>query len=235
TLPDGTRLRRDGGTDLESRMTPYTVEPGKDLALPGNAFLQWTDDGKALVLHGQENTGFYCGLYWSFEGLKPGKYLVSAEYTLANSPDPAQPAWVGKVRTPPVEFEVLNSRAGLNESKAVRARGVDFQTVGDPQRPAPAPGGRQSIDLGFAITNPTDKTLVFNLYDTLWPVLKSAGGKPFECTKRRLRTAPALPVLVAPGKVETVLYRAGLVRLPDGQTLRLFVPDVSGRTWYFPA
>jgi RNA polymerase sigma factor (sigma-70 family) len=233
SLPDGTPLRMAGGTDEGSRMNPWTIEPGKEMALLGHSFLQWTPEGKTLALYGQENTDFYRGVYWSFEGLKPGKYLLSAEYTLTKSPDPAKPVWLGTVKTHAVEFEVIDSRAGLNESKAVRVGGVDFQAVVEPKRSAPKPGGRQFIDLGFGINNPTDKTLVFNLFDTLLPVLKSSDGTAIKCEQVRLRTAPALPVLVGPRQVETVLYRAGLLWQPDGKALRLFGPDRSGGTWYF--
>ena len=52
TLPDGTPLRVSGGADGKRPAQPYTVQPGKDLFLPGNAFLQWTPDGKTLRLNG---------------------------------------------------------------------------------------------------------------------------------------------------------------------------------------
>jgi RNA polymerase sigma factor (sigma-70 family) len=233
TLPDGTPLHKDSGTDPESSRSPYTVEPGKTLTVPGNASFQWTADGKTLMLHGQETSGYYRGRFWSFEDFKPGKYLLSAEYTLEKSPDKSRPVWLGKVKTETVAFEVIESRAGLNESKAVRAGGVDFQTVVEPKRPAPAPGGRQFLDLGFGITNSTDKPLLFNLYDTLQPVLKSADGKSFQRELRRLRTSPALPVLAGPGRTETALSRAVLVWEQDGKTLRLSGPDGSFGTWYF--
>jgi hypothetical protein len=175
TLPDGTPLRTGGGADGTRLAQPFTVQPGKDVVIPTNAFLKWTPDGKTLRLNGQDGTGWF----WWFEDLKPGRYLLSAEYARKESPDPAKPAWLGKVTTEAVAFEILDGRAGLKESEAVRVKGVDFQAVAEPKVPAPGPGGRQPLDIGLGITNRQEKPLLFNVYDTIRPALRSADGKAF--------------------------------------------------------
>jgi hypothetical protein len=84
------------------------------------------------------------------------------------------------------------------------------------------------------VTSAADKTLLFNLYDTLEPVLRSADGKVFpRAAHVRKRTAPAPPVIAGPRKAETILRRARLEWLPGGKTLRLTGPDGSGGGWYF--
>src|SRR5262249_47098163 len=143
------------------------------------------------------------GWFWWCD-LKPGRYLLSAEYDPERDPRPAQPAWGRKVHTEAVAFEVLGGDAGLKRSGPERASGVEFQAAVEPQVPVPAAGGRQALDLGLRLTNGGDGTLLFNLFDTLWVSLRSADGKEFKRAGGRLRTAPAAPVLVGPGKTETV-------------------------------
>jgi hypothetical protein len=227
-LPDGTPLPMNRGADGKGNPSAFTVEPGKETLLPCYAALAWTPDGKVLQLTGQDNSGFF----WSCD-VKPGRYLLSAEYQLEKPADPDRPTWVGKVKTEAVPFEVLESRVGLKESKAVRVNGVDFQAVVEPKAPAPPPGGRQPLDLGLGVTNPGEGLLRFNLFDTLRPELQTADGKPLELAHQRLRSFVPLPMLAGPGKTETVLRHSNLEWLPGGKALRLKGPDGAGGTWHF--
>src|SRR5262249_8794936 len=52
-------------------------------------------------------------------------------------------------------------------SDAVRVAGVDFQVVCDAKCQIPPPDRRQFVDLGLRLTNRGEKTLLFNMYDTL--------------------------------------------------------------------
>jgi hypothetical protein len=243
TGPDGKPLKMGGGTDRRP-LDPVTVEPGKAVTLPGHvpyeAALQWTPDGKTLELRTAGRGGSWAdqtGFGWSIEGLKPGRYLLSGEYELKESPDPAKPVWLGKVKTQAVAFEIVEGYAGLNRSTAVHRGRVDFQAVVESKRSVPPPGGRQPIDIGLGITNGGEKPLLFNGYDTIRPALRSAAEalsfKAFKVNGRRTRSFIPGPILVGPGKTGTIWRRAHLEWLPDGKTLRLIGPDGAGGTWYF--
>jgi RNA polymerase sigma factor (sigma-70 family) len=228
TTPDGKPLPMQGGRDGKRVAAPLTVAPGKEIMLAQFATLQWLRDGKQLVLHGQDDTGFF----WAYEDVAPGRFLLSAEYEIADGAAVDAAAWRGKVKVGPVAFALVEPRAGLALSAPVRVAGVAFEAAVEPLCPVPPAGGRQPLDLGLSVTNSGDKLLLLNLYDTLRPRLKSAAGKEFQVGGERLRTAPAWPVLVGPGKVETILRHAHLAWQADGKALQLSGPDGSAGTWH---
>jgi RNA polymerase sigma factor (sigma-70 family) len=124
-------------------------------------------------------------------------------------------------------------KAGVAESQAVRVNQVDFQTAVEQKCPVPAVGGRQHLYLGLRITNQSGKPLLINVYDTLRPMLQAADGKAIPTQwGQRLRSFVPAPVLVGPGKTETVLRCPSLEWLPDGKTLRLKGPDGAGGFWF---
>src|SRR5205085_7288976 len=73
----------------------------------------------------------------------------------------------------------------------------------------------------------------FNKRDTLRPILLAADGKALDVRQgQRLRSFIPAPLLVGPGKTETILRCAHLEWLADRKTLRLRGPDGSGGFWY---
>src|SRR5262249_261665 len=91
----------------------------------------------------------------------------------------------------------------------------------------------QTIDVGFRLGNRGDKPLAFNLFETLRPALKSADGKTVERGEVRKRTAPPPPVVVGPGKTETIVRQARLVWTGPGKTMSSIIPGVSDGAWQF--
>src|SRR5262249_42217148 len=88
-------------------------------------------------------------------------------------------------------------------------------------------------DLGVRLTNRGDKTLTFSLFDTIRPMLKTADGKALRVDGGRDATRRVEPIVVAPGKSETVRWRARLESLKDGKSFRLGWTDGTGMLWYF--
>jgi hypothetical protein len=103
TTADGKDLPFGAAADATRKAKEVPLAPGKDLYLSANAQLVRSADGKTLRLNGSD--GF--GLFWWCEDLKPGKYLVTADYQIDKSPDPAKPFWLGKVKTDPATFEIV--------------------------------------------------------------------------------------------------------------------------------
>ena len=101
-------------------LAPVTINPGKEMMPFFDATLHWTPDGKKLQLH-ITNLEDFDQLY---DDIKPGKYLLTAEYALEKSPDASTPFWTGTARTEPVAFEILD--APPNASKPVRVEGLEF-------------------------------------------------------------------------------------------------------------
>ncbi len=110
-----------------------TIDPGKGMTPPVNATLRWSPDGKKLQLHITNLEDFQ----QEYDDIQPGKYLLTAEYTLEKSPDASQPFWTGMATTEPVAFEIL---AAANVSKPVRVEGLEFtaQRRRASRRPRPA-------------------------------------------------------------------------------------------------
>jgi RNA polymerase sigma factor (sigma-70 family) len=227
--PDGKALRMSGGADGIRAAAPITVESGKDSVLSGHAVLGWDLEGVKLRLSGTDDTAYF----WWVDDLKPGRYLLTAEYEMEKAADATKPFWTGKVKTEAVEFEVTDGRAGLKESKAVRAAEVDFQAVVEAKVPAPAAGAQQRFDVGLGLANRGEKALLFNLFDTVRPVLKSADGKELKSTGVRKRTACPLPVLLGPAETQTVTWSARLETSEDGKSLRLSWADDTAGAWVY--
>ena len=199
-------------TDYSPEFNHWTLKGGKAQVIHSGATLEWTADGKTLRLRAWNEAG----TIWWFEDLRPGQYLLSAEYEYAKSGGPNGSAWVGKVRTQSVRFEIVPTLTGLKQSKPVRAQGVDFQAVVEPTWVAPRRGSRE-IALGLSITNHMKKPLVFNFTDTpLTPVLRNAAGQIMEYSYERVRRkVRSLPILVGPGKTQTRLYCTSSSRIKD--------------------
>jgi RNA polymerase sigma factor (sigma-70 family) len=228
--PDGKALRLSGGADGIRPAQAITVEAGKETVLSGHASLEWVGEGKTLRLGGGDDTA----CFWFVEDLKPGRYLLTAEYAMEKQPtDAPQLFWTGTAKTESVEFEVVEGAAGLKESKAVRAAEMDFQAVAEAKATAPAAGGRQPFDVGLRLTNAGEKPLLFNLYDTVRPVLKTADGKAIASSGVRKRTALPPPRLVKAGQTETVTWAARLEPSEDGKSLRLAWADDTAMSWIF--
>ncbi len=115
-------------------LAPVTINPGKEMMPFFDATLHWTPDGKKLQLH-ITNLEDFDQLY---DDIKPGKYLLTAEYALEKSPDASTPFWTGTARTEPVAFEILD--APPNASKPVRVEGLEFTAQREcaSRRPHPA-------------------------------------------------------------------------------------------------
>jgi hypothetical protein len=88
------------------------------------------------------------------------------------------------------------------------------------------------VDIGFRISNPTKKDLVFNLFDTLDLSMQDADGKGLTTLGGRKATSPAPPVHVPAGKSKVVSWGAELEWVAEGKVLRLRGSDGSGGIWY---
>jgi RNA polymerase sigma factor (sigma-70 family) len=216
----GTELKIVQGRDGKPPPTPPTLLwPGASWTWGPEARLGWT---KTSTLQFWGPDGHGVPGFWSFDGLKAGKYRLVVEYTNRNARQGDVDLWVGTAATAEAKFELV-----------ARVKQVDFQATAEAKCLTPAPGGQEPLDLSLRLTNRSDRPLLFNLSDTLWPVLRSADGTSFKRDGGRWGTSPAPPVLVGPGKGAMVVGRAHLEWLPDGKSLRLVYPDGSGGGWYF--
>jgi uncharacterized protein (TIGR03067 family) len=87
----------------------------------------------------------------------------------------------------PTKIKVQDTEQAI--SQAIRVADVEFQVVSDAKCQTPPPGKQQFVDLGLRLTNRGEKTLLFNLFDTLKLGLKSADGTPIEYKWGRKRTS----------------------------------------------
>jgi hypothetical protein len=125
-------------------------------------------------------------------------------------------------------------KAGLAESMAVRAGGVDFQAVVQRHMTAPAPGAVIPVNLGLRITNPGKKPLLFSLEGSFRYILRTPDGKIFSgmsLGSYRPRRTP--PVQVDPGKATTISLAAWLRGSRDGKSLRLRINGKDSNGWGF--
>jgi RNA polymerase sigma factor (sigma-70 family) len=201
------RLRRrafaPGGQ--RGKNSPWTLKPGAEDATEGSYDLTTLFD-----LSG------------------PGRYTVQYLY------EEKQGGWEGMLLSNKASFEVFAKKDKKNEdlvkSEPVRAGGVDFQAVVQGKVTAPAPGGTEAVDLGLRITNRGAKPLVFSLFFTVQPVLRSADGKMFGRGRRSHQVYHR--VQVDRGESKTFYRRARLEWRKDG-TLRLVTVDGVGLVWWF--
>jgi RNA polymerase sigma factor (sigma-70 family) len=158
---------------------------------------------------------------------KPGAYQVNVKFYDVGL------KMLAPIDSGPVRFQLAPKKlvGPQAESEPVRVNDVDFQAVIDPKCAAPASGERQLLELGLRITNGGNRSLWFNVYDTLQPVLQTADGKRLTISATRLRTSLPRPVLVGPGKTETIFRSPHLQWLPDTKTLRLIGPDGASGIW----
>lgn len=208
-------LFSDSGKEENPHSWFRVIGRGEELVCSASASLEWAPDGQVLRLTGCNGTD----TGWWFDGLGPGEYFLSAEYESKS---------VGKVKTEPVRFTIVPTLAGLKRSKPVRVNGVDFQAVVEP-RQGPLQDRMQPIIFGLSITNRTGRPFLFNMFDTREIGLRNAAGQDIHCSYEREETDYTGPVLVGPGKTETVLYDASIWP-GDGNTLEMFTHE-SGGTW----
>ena len=98
---------------------PVTINPRKEMTPFFDATLHWKPDGKRLQLEITNNEDFQ----QLYDDIKPGKYLLTAEYALEKSPNTTEPFWTGAAKTEPVAFEILDA---ANVSKPVRVEELEF-------------------------------------------------------------------------------------------------------------
>jgi RNA polymerase sigma factor (sigma-70 family) len=218
TGPDGRKMAPVPNPPAAVATLPQRspFESGSFIVGPGQT--AWVSDCLRWINQARAETGAYVRRgYYPMEA--PGTYRLRIR--------------LGKATSNELVLKVLGNE-GLAESPAVRANEVDFQTVAEAKCPLPAPGGKQPLYLGLRITNRGAAPLWFNKYDTLRPALTTADGRevPFR-GGQRLRSFVPAPVLVGPGKAETVLRCPYLEWLPDGKVPRLRGPDGAGGFWYF--
>jgi uncharacterized protein (TIGR03067 family) len=164
---------------------------------------------------------------------RPGRYTVQYVYE-----EKHDGGWKGRLLSTKAAFAVVAKAKAvkkdrLAESKAVRVNGVDFQAVVQKQMATPAPGGALAVDLGLRITNRGKKPLLFNLFDTIRPTLKSPQGKAFKNSGVRKRTAYPAPILLPAGASKTFFWRGRLECPQGGGALRLVWADGTGMTFIF--
>src|SRR5262249_26646385 len=118
-------------------------------------------------------------------------------------------------------------------SDAVRVADVDFQVICDAKCWIPPQDKKQFVDLGLRLTNRGEKTLLFNLYDTLKLGLKTADGTPIKYEWMRLRTAIPRPIVLGKGETRTVYIDAQLRWRGEAPVLQLGGTDPTGGFWHF--
>ena len=201
---------------------PVTVEAGKDVVLAYPGRLAWSDDGKTLSLGGTDDSGGH----WRFDGLRPGKYHLIVEYDTGGWGDGEPDRWVGKVRTEPVELEILDAR---NESKPVRVDGLEFTALAPARVAAPPPGGKTDVGIEMRVVNVSEKRLLLTTFDVIRPRLITPDGKTIEPELSRPDKAPVTPLAnLAPGDSWTWRPEARLQWTTDRATLQLTGPDTHG-------
>ena len=216
TTAGGKPLRSGGGKNEYPDEDSVVIEPGNDSAIYNYANLEWTPDAKSLRLTGMNGTDSV----W-FEDLRPGDYFLWAEYDWVG---------VGKVRAEPVPFTIIPTLADLKQSKPVSVQSIDFQVVTEP-RVTLVRGAECLITFGLKITNHSKKLWYFNLFDTRQIRLRNEAGKQIEGMYEREETEYTSPVIVLPGKSETVLYQ-GTIQSDEKNAYSLRVPE-SGGDWTF--
>ncbi len=180
TSPDGKQQAWTYERLRTANVPPVTVDAGKDVVLAYPGRLAWSDDGKTLSLGGTDDSAGH----WRFDGLRPGKYQLVVDYYTGDWAEGKPDRWVGKVRTEPVEFEILDAR---NESKPVRVEGLEFKALAPARIAAPSPGGKVDVDIGMHVVNVSDKPLTVWTDDAARPRLTTADGKELN-PERALRT-----------------------------------------------
>jgi hypothetical protein len=204
--PEG-RLRRRAFAPVGewSKKIPWTLQPGAEDATEGNYDLTTL-----------------------FDLSNPGRYTVQYLY------EARQGFWEGMLLSNTAPFEVVAKKEkkddGMVKSKPVRAGRIDFQAVAQGKIIAPAPGGTEAVDLGLRITNHGVKPLVFSLFFTVQPILRSADGKMFGRGRRSHQVD--FRINVDKGESKTFYRRARLEWRKDG-TLRLVAVDGVGLVWWF--
>ena len=227
TAPDG-KAREWRYERLRSRQVPpVQLDAGKDVTIPFNGRLTWSDDGKTMRLGGTDDSAGH----WWFDGLLPGKYLLTADYENTAAADSALPVrgpyWRGKVQAEPVAFEILEAP---NASKPVRVEGLEFTALAPARVAVPPAGQTADVDLGLRIVNVSDKPIALEVNDVLNPRLVAPNGKePLKPDVGRDGSPrPRPPVTLAPGDSWTWRPEARLQWTTDRAALQLCGPDGRG-------
>jgi hypothetical protein len=216
--------------DTPKRTPPVMLAPGASWTWQPQAKLSWTTDRATLELGGPDGRGVAGS--WSFTTLKEGKCRLVIEYS-NNIPRQGETAlWVGKARNE-VAFEIAVKQDQQTMSNAVRVADVDFQVVCDVKCQIPSQDRKEFVNLGFRLTNRGEKTLLFNLYDTVKLGLKTADGTPIKYEWVRLRTAIPRAVVLCKGETRTVSIEAQLRWRGETPVLQLGGTDPTGGFWHF--
>jgi RNA polymerase sigma factor (sigma-70 family) len=215
-------------------LTPFGLSCGKVFGGP-------RDENASVVLNpgGEDANEFIPDLTKIYDLNKPGRYSVEFIYDDECLYPEKKGSLHVKLPSNVVAFDIVPAVPGggkyMAVSKPVIVNQVAFEAVVESKCAVPAQGAKQPLDVGFRLTNQGGKKLLFNLYDTLRPVLKSAKGKTFPLTGVRLRTAPAKPVALGPMQTQTVWRTMHLEWQKKGKALSLWLvgPDGSGGSWIF--
>lgn len=137
-------------------------------------------------------------------------------------------AVAGEAATPAPATGVQTVLKSPTESQPVRVSGVDFQVI------TPAVWVLDEgafVPLSLKITNHADKTLEFNLLDTVTIRIKDAAGKELSIYAARKASTIPPPLLIAKEESATI-GRTGRLR-PTDQGFRLTGSEEAGGFWYF--
>jgi RNA polymerase sigma factor (sigma-70 family) len=231
---DGKELKMSGGRDVTRPYPPLTVEAGKSADVPRPGRLEWPKGGPGLRLSGTDPSGFL----WQFDGLRPGKYLLSFRYEYESDDGKAPPFWRGKATTEEIAFEILDGR---NASKPVRVEGLEFTALTPARFTIPKPDETGDCDLGLRVANVSDKPLSLAVSDVLRPRLFTADGKEVSMNMGRDGLPrPLPPATLVPGESWTWRTEAKLSWTTDprrGGLAELYLRGPDGRGvpgfWWF--
>jgi uncharacterized protein (TIGR03067 family) len=106
---EGKELRMEGGRDGTRPYPPVTIEAGKSHDVSRAGRLEALGLRAGLRLGGTDPSGFV----WHFDGLRPGKYVLSVRYEGEN----AGKFWPGKAATEEIAFEIVGPEAGADRGK----------------------------------------------------------------------------------------------------------------------
>jgi RNA polymerase sigma factor (sigma-70 family) len=218
---EGMELRMDGGRkNAPPQRVPVPVAAGESLDVSRASRLEALGLRAGLRLGGREGTGFD----WYFDGLRPGKYVLSVRY----EGEKGGICWPGKAETEGVEFEIVEAQS---VSKPVRVEGLEFTVFVPVRRVAtPPPGDRSDVDLGLKVVNVSDKPVSLSINNVIRLRLDSRDGESNRMQSGRDgKPKPQPPVTLAPGGTWTWRSGADLHWVGgDRTTLQLYGPDGRG-------
>jgi hypothetical protein len=208
-----------GGNGLRRLPDQITIEPGKSFTVTEPAQLFSNPDGPRLSWMDET------GSVWSSDSLRPGKYLLSLQYTSMGR----NGEWAGKAQTAALAFEIRELKA----SASVTSKGLEVWALADGAWRAPAEGKQTRIDLGFRIAN-AQKPAWARIFPCIGTVsIKSVDGKEHLPNKAGTVSAEGSPqALHMEPDVSRTLAQPALL-FQSGQALALSWVDSAGTVWQF--